>query len=57
MHLGVRQRQDCKLEISSNSNKLTNQMQQFYEFITLTFCVAQHVWGASAPIIRSMQLH
>jgi len=23
----------------------------------LTFCVAQHVSGASTPIIRSLQLH
>jgi len=32
-------------------------MQQFHKFITLRFCVAQHVWGASTPIIRSIQLH
>jgi len=31
-------------------------MQQFYKFITLPLCVAQHVLGASSPIIRSLQL-
>ena len=32
-------------------------MQQFHKFITQCLCVAQHVLGASSPIIRSIQLH
>jgi hypothetical protein len=42
---------------SNNSNKLTNQMKKFYKFITWSLCVAQHVSGASTPIIGSLQLH
>ena len=46
--------QSCAL---ISSNKLTNQMQHFHKFITWRLCVAQHVSGASTPIIRSLQLH
>jgi hypothetical protein len=32
-------------------------MQQFHKFITRCLCVADHVLGASLPIIRSIQQH
>jgi hypothetical protein len=32
-------------------------MQQFHKFIAWLLCVAQHVSGASSPIIMSLQLH
>ena len=43
--------------LSYNSNKLTNQMQKFYKFITWRSSVAQHVSGVSTPVNRSLQLH
>ena len=47
----------CQVRVSSyNSNKLTNQMQQFHKYIAWHLCVAQHVSGASTPIISSLQL-
>jgi hypothetical protein len=43
-----------KYHISDNSNKLTNEMQEFHKFITWSLCVAQHVSVVSTPIIRSL---
>jgi len=40
-----------------DSNKSIKKMQQFHKSITWRLCVAQHILGASHPIIRSIQLH
>jgi len=45
------------MEVLYNSNKSSNKTQQLHKFITWRLCVAQHVSGASSPIIRSLQLH
>jgi hypothetical protein len=43
--------------VMNDSNKPTNQTQQFHKFITWRLCVAQHVSGASSSIISSLQLY
>ena len=42
---------------SYNSNKLTNQMQQFYKFITWRFVSFNMFRAPPRPNIRSLQLH
>jgi len=42
---------------SYDSNKLTNEVQQFYKFITWPLCVAQQVSDVFLHIIRNIQLH
>jgi len=42
------------LHLIFDSNKSTSKMQQLHKFITWRLCVAQHVSGASPPIIRSV---